>query len=162
MVSKFEFIQSKIKPWDIAMRDISRYRFFSEEIVFTNGCFDILHRGHVEYLAQAAALGKRLVVGLNSDASVKRLKGNNRPVNDEYARAMVLASLGFVDLVLTFEEDTPLKLIQYVQPDILVKGSDYKIEDIVGADEVIKNGGRVMTITLVEGFSTTTILRKLK
>lgn len=136
------------------------WRFKKERIVFTNGCFDILHRGHVEYLAKAAAFGTKLVVGLNTDSSVKRLKGESRPVNDEEARAIVLASLLFTDKIVFFEEDTPLELIRYIQPDFLVKGSDYKPEDIVGYDIVIAKGGKVVTVDLTEGFSTTGIIKK--
>lgn len=140
---------------------LSQWRFKSEKIVFTNGCFDILHRGHVEYLAKAAALGSKLVIGLNTDASVKRLKGESRPINDQEARAIILSSLIFTDRIIFFEEDTPLELIRYIQPDILVKGSDYKPEDIVGYDIVKAKGGDVVTIDLTQGFSTTAILEKV-
>jgi rfaE bifunctional protein, domain II len=131
-----------------------------KKIVFTNGCFDILHRGHVEYLSKAAAFGDVMVVGLNTDASVKRLKGPSRPVNDEYARAFVLAGLEFVSAVVLFDEDTPYNLIKKVQPDFLVKGSDYKPENIVGYDIVTARGGKVVTVDLVEGYSTTNILSR--
>lgn len=140
---------------------LSQWRFKSEKIVFTNGCFDILHRGHVEYLTKAAALGSKLVIGLNTDASVKRLKGESRPINDQEARAIILSSLIFTDRIIFFEEDTPLELIRYIQPDILVKGSDYKPEDIVGYDIVKGKGGEVTTIDLTEGFSTTAILERV-
>lgn len=140
---------------------LSQWRFKSEKIVFTNGCFDILHRGHVEYLTKAAALGSKLVIGLNTDASVKRLKGESRPINDQEARAIILSSLIFTDRIIFFEEDTPLELIRYIQPDILVKGSDYKPEDIVGYDIVKAKGGEVITIDLTEGFSTTSILERV-
>lgn len=140
---------------------LSQWRFKSEKIVFTNGCFDILHRGHVEYLAKAAALGSKLVIGLNTDASVKRLKGESRPINDQEARAIILSSLIFTDRIIFFEEDTPLELIRYIQPDILVKGSDYKPEDIVGYDIVKAKGGEVITIDLTEGFSTSAILERV-
>lgn len=140
---------------------LSQWRFKSEKIVFTNGCFDILHRGHVEYLAKAAALGSKLVIGLNTDASVKRLKGESRPINNQEARAIILSSLIFTDRIIFFEEDTPLELIRYIQPDILVKGSDYKPEDIVGYDIVKAKGGEVVTIDLTEGFSTTAILERV-
>lgn len=140
---------------------LSQWRFKSEKIVFTNGCFDILHRGHVEYLAKAAALGSKLVIGLNTDASVKRLKGESRPINDQEARAIILSSLIFTDRIIFFEEDTPLELIRYILPDILVKGSDYKPEDIVGYDIVKAKGGEVVTIDLTEGFSTTAILERV-
>lgn len=140
---------------------LSQWRFKSEKIVFTNGCFDILHRGHVEYLTKAAALGSKLVIGLNTDASVKRLKGESRPINNQEARAIILSSLIFTDRIIFFEEDTPLELIRYIQPDILVKGSDYKPEDIVGYDIVKAKGGEVITIDLTEGFSTTAILERV-
>jgi rfaE bifunctional protein nucleotidyltransferase chain/domain len=133
-----------------------------KKIVFTNGCFDILHRGHVEYLSKAAAFGDVMVVGLNTDASVKRLKGPSRPVNDEYARAFVLAGLEFVSVVVLFDEDTPYDLIKKVQPDFLVKGSDYKPENIVGYDIVTAKGGKVVTVDLVEGYSTTKTIEKMK
>jgi rfaE bifunctional protein nucleotidyltransferase chain/domain len=132
------------------------------EIVFSNGCFDILHLGHIDYLEKAAALGDRLIVALNTDASVKRLKGESRPINDEWARSRMMAALAFVDAVILFDEDTPFDLISALKPDILVKGSDYAIENIVGADFVINQGGRVETIALVEGFSTTGLINKLK
>lgn len=134
----------------------------SKRIVFSNGCFDILHRGHIEYLAKAAELGDCLVVGLNTDASVKRLKGASRPVQDESSRAIVLASLLFVDYVVLFDEDTPYELIKQLKPDILVKGSDYSEKNIVGADLVKQYGGQVLTIDLVDGYSTTNLLNKSK
>ena len=128
------------------------------KVVFTNGCFDILHRGHVEYLSKASDMGDVLVVGLNTDASVKRLKGESRPINDEQARALVLASLGFVDAVVLFDEDTPYELIKAIRPDVLVKGADYKPEEIVGYDIVTSYGGKVEVVDLVEGYSTTQLL----
>ncbi|MDR1113437.1 MAG: D-glycero-beta-D-manno-heptose 1-phosphate adenylyltransferase [Bacteroidales bacterium] len=129
-----------------------------KQVVFTNGCFDILHAGHVTCLAKARQLGDMLVVGLNSDASVQRLKGASRPANPEAARAQLLASLLFVDVVILFEEDTPLQLIEAIQPDILAKGSDYAIENIVGAKEVLARGGQVHTIKLVEGYASSNYL----
>jgi rfaE bifunctional protein nucleotidyltransferase chain/domain len=131
-------------------------------IVFTNGCFDILHRGHADYLARAASLGDMLVIGLNTDKSVQRLKGNSRPITDEYSRAFLLASFMFVDAVVLFDEDTPLELIRFIQPNVLVKGSDYDKKDIVGADIVEANGGRIVTIDFVPGFSTSSIINKMK
>ena len=131
------------------------------KVVFTNGCFDVLHRGHVTYLAQARDLGDCLVVGLNSDASVKRLKGENRPINNENDRAYVLAALSSIDYIILFEEDTPKNLIEQVKPDILVKGGDYQIDNIVGADFVLKNGGQVLTIPFVDGYSSTKIIQAL-
>jgi rfaE bifunctional protein nucleotidyltransferase chain/domain len=131
-----------------------------KRIVFTNGCFDLLHRGHIYYLAKARELGDLLVLGLNSDDSVTRLKGPGRPVNDQQARAEVLAGLAFVDYLLIFPEDTPLNLIKAVRPDILIKGGDYKAEEIVGYREVLSWGGRIETIPLLEGYSTTSIIEK--
>lgn len=132
-----------------------------EQIVFTNGCFDIIHRGHVDYLARAASLGSKLIIGLNTDHSVRRLKGNSRPVTDEYSRAFVLAAFAFVDAVVLFDADTPYDLIQSIQPNILVKGSDYNENDIVGADIVKAKGGKIVTIDFVPGFSTSAIIRKI-
>lgn len=140
---------------------LNQWRFKDEKIVFTNGCFDIVHKGHIEYLASAATLGTKLVIGLNTDLSVKRLKGETRPVNDEQARALILSALIFVDQVILFNEDTPYELIKFIQPDILVKGSDYKPEDIVGYDIVKNKGGKIITIDLTPGFSTTSILKKI-
>ena len=137
---------------------LSAWRSQGLKVAFTNGCFDILHRGHVEYLAQAADMADVLVVGLNTDASVRRLKGEGRPVNDQEARALVLASLSFVDAVVMFDDDTPLELIKAIRPDVLVKGADYKVEEIVGYDVVTSYGGVVKTVPLVKGFSTTEIL----
>lgn len=140
---------------------IAMWRFQNQTVVFTNGCFDILHRGHIEYLSAAADLGNILIIGLNTDASVKRLKGEGRPVQDEQSRALALASLRFVDAVVLFDEDTPYELIKSVQPDVLVKGGDYTEDTIVGADIVRARGGRVVTIPLTEGYSTSGILNSL-
>ncbi|NTU97299.1 MAG: D-glycero-beta-D-manno-heptose 1-phosphate adenylyltransferase [Chlorobiaceae bacterium] len=131
------------------------------KIVFSNGCFDILHAGHVEYLSEARKLGDRLVIGLNSDRSVRRIKGPNRPVCDENDRAAVLSALQVVDAVTLFDEDTPEALIELLLPDILVKGSDWKISDIAGADAVLGHGGQVLTLPLLEGRSTTGIIEKI-
>lgn len=133
-----------------------------EKVVFSNGCFDILHLGHIDYLEKARSLGNRLVIGLNADASVKILKGQNRPINNELARTRMLAALQFVDGVTVFNEETPQKLIEYLLPDILVKGKDYSIENIVGANAVLNNGGEVKTIDLVDGYSTTDLIEKIK
>ena len=132
-----------------------------KKIVFTNGCFDLVHRGHLDYLAKAAALGDKLIVGLNSDNSVKRLKGNSRPIVDEYSRAFLLASLCFVDAVMLFDEDTPYHLIQTVQPDVLVKGADYQVDTIVGADIVTEKGGDVVTLDFLPGFSTSSMIERI-
>lgn len=138
-------------------------RINGKRIVFTNGCFDILHAGHVDYLSQARDLGDILVLGLNTDASVRRQnKGPERPINNELARAKVLAGLGCVDAIVLFDEDTPYELIKAVKPDVLVKGDDYKPENIVGYDIVTASGGKVVTIAFLEGFSTTSIVKKLK
>jgi rfaE bifunctional protein nucleotidyltransferase chain/domain len=141
---------------------VQKWRKADKQIVFTNGCFDILHYGHLHYLSAARDLGDRLIVGVNSAASVTRLKGPNRPIQDEHTRAMMMASLSFIDLVIFFEDDTPLSLIQSLMPDILVKGGDYTIENIVGADIVIKNGGKVTTLPFVDGYSTSLIEQKIK
>ena len=141
---------------------ITDWKTNNQKIVFTNGCFDILHRGHVEYLAKAKDLGTKLIIGLNTDDSVKRLgKSPDRPINNEETRAVVLAALECVDAIVLFNEDTPLLLITFILPNVLVKGSDYKVETIVGYKEVTENGGEVKTIDFVEGFSTTSILKKL-
>ena len=157
------FIEKKIAyTAKEAENTLSLWRFKDDKIVFTNGCFDILHKGHIEYLAKAASLGTKLVIGLNTDASVKRLKGDSRPVNDENARALLLASLVFVDKVILFDTDTPRDLIDFVQPDVLVKGGDYKPEEIVGYDIVKAKGGEIVTLDFVEGYSTTSMIEKMK
>lgn len=137
------------------------WRFQQKKIVFTNGCFDIVHLGHLDYLSKAADLGDILILGLNTDASVQRLKGAGRPVVDEQARAFVMASLRFVDAVVLFDQQTPYELIQLVQPDVLVKGKDYKAEEVVGYDIVTAKGGKVETIDLVPGYSTTALIQKI-
>ncbi len=143
-------------------RKVSQWKTNGRKVVFTNGCFDILHVGHLDYLEQAATLGDRLVIGLNSDDSVRRLKGPDRPVNDNYSRSRALAALGFVDAVAFFSDDTPFNLIDLVKPDILVKGGDYLADNIVGADIVKENGGEVVTIPFTEGFSTTSFIDRIK
>jgi rfaE bifunctional protein nucleotidyltransferase chain/domain len=146
-----------------AQRLCNTWRMKGDRIVFTNGCFDILHRGHVEYLQEAAALGDRLVVGLNSDTSVRRQnKGPERPLNDEQSRAKVLAALRLVDAVIIFEEDTPLELIQAIGPDVLVKGGDWSEDRIVGAPLVRARGGSVHSLKLVDGFSTTALVERIR
>lgn len=154
--------QQKILTRKQALETITRWKDSGEEVVFTNGCFDIVHLGHVDYLEKARNLGDRLIVAVNEDKSVKKLKGENRPINDENARARVIASFGFVDAVVLFGEETPKELIDELLPDILVKGKDYNISNIVGADVVIEHGGKVETIDLVEGYSTTKIVEKIK
>lgn len=159
---KLEILQSKIfKAKEDLSYQLAYWQFHSENIVFTNGCFDIIHRGHIDYLAKAADEGSVLIVGLNTDASVQHIKGDSRPVQDETSRAMILAALSFVSAVVLFDEDTPYELIKYVQPDVLVKGSDYKAEDIVGFDIVTAKGGFVKTIDFLDGFSTSRIIEKI-
>jgi len=133
-----------------------------ENVVFTNGCFDILHRGHVDYLSKAAALGSKLIVAVNTDRSVSAIKGPSRPLQDEISRSEIMASLGFVDAVILFDDDTPYDLIKQLLPDILVKGADYKPENIVGYDIVTENGGQVKTIEFLPGYSTSLIEKKIK
>jgi len=160
-MSAFSHIEQKIQS-AAALRDtLARWRAAGEKVVFTNGCFDILHYGHLHYLAQARDLGDRLVVGLNSAGSVRRLKGPTRPINDEATRAHLVAALEVVDAVVFFEQDTPLELIETVLPDVLVKGGDWKPEQIVGADVVLANGGAVQSLPFVEGYSTSKIEEKI-
>jgi D-glycero-beta-D-manno-heptose 1-phosphate adenylyltransferase len=142
-------------------KTLNYYRFKNLTKVFTNGCFDLMHLGHIDYLSKAADLGNILIVGLNSDNSVNKIKGQNRPIMDIHSRSMVLASLSFVSAVIIFEEETPLDLIKFIKPDILVKGKDYTVENIAGADFVIENGGKVVLIDLIEGYSTTSIEKKI-
>ncbi len=156
-----EIIAGKIHTQKTIQPLLSIWRFKNEKIVFSNGCFDILHKGHVDYLAQAADLGKHLIIGLNSDNSVRKLKGEARPLQDEKSRLTMLAALHFVSAVIVFDEQTPYELIKVVQPDYLVKGKDYKAEDVVGYDIVTKKGGKVVTIELTPGYSTTSILEKV-
>ena len=141
---------------------LNRWRLLDKKIVFTNGVFDILHQGHIASLSEAALCGHILIVGINADASVKRLKGESRPVNNQGSRTLLMASLLMVDAVIVFEEDTPLNLITAILPDVLVKGGDYTIDQIVGAPEVIANGGEVKIVPILEGFSTTGIIEKMK
>jgi rfaE bifunctional protein nucleotidyltransferase chain/domain len=164
-MGKLEIIRSKIildyndKHF---IEKLNFWRFKNNKIVFTNGCFDILHLGHIDYLSKAADLGSVLLIGLNSDRSVRQLKGTDRPYLDFESRSILLASLGFVDAVVQFDEDTPYKLIELVQPDILVKGSDYKNEHIVGYDIVSKKGGEVKTIDFLIGHSSTLVIERIK
>ncbi len=152
-------IKNKISDKESLKNFLDKNR--NKKIVFTNGCFDIIHRGHVEYLSQAADYGDILIIGLNSDSSVKRLKGKNRPLQDEQSRAEVLAAMQFVNYVVVFDEETPEQLIKFLKPNILIKGSDYKVSEIVGGDFVISNGGKVITIDFIEGYSTTNIINKI-
>jgi D-glycero-beta-D-manno-heptose 1-phosphate adenylyltransferase len=157
-----ELIQQKIYNREQAAQFAAQWRAKGKSIVLTNGVFDILHQGHIFSLSEAAKEADYLIVGLNADASVKRLKGDKRPVNNQDARAQILACLLMVDAVVLFEEDTPLELIKAVKPDVLVKGGDYTVAQIAGANEVIANGGRVVINPLLDGFSTTGIIDELK
>ena len=154
-------IKSKIVDFSEIRNLVSKWKSDGKSILFTNGCFDVLHYGHVSYLAEASDLADKMIIGLNSDASVRRLKGENRPINGQYERAVLLAALQFVDAVVIFEEDTPEKLIKTIEPNILVKGGDYTIDTIVGADFVMAQGGKVITIPLVKNFSSTLIIKRL-
>lgn len=156
-------IKNKIANASALEHKLAVWRFKSEKIVFTNGCFDILHTGHIYLLTKAASFGNRLVVGLNADESVKKLnKGTNRPINKENDRALLLAALYCVDLVVLFSEETPLELIKSVKPDVLVKGGDYTVDNIAGAKEVIANNGKVEIVPILEGYSTTLIEQKIR
>ena len=157
-----QVIPNKIFTLTSIILQLNRWRLLGKKIVFTNGVFDILHQGHIASLSEAASYGHILIVGVNADASVKRLKGETRPINSEQSRALLLASLVMIDAVLIFEEDTPLHLITNILPDVLVKGGDYTLEKIVGSKEVIANGGEVKIAPIVEGFSTTRIIEKMR
>jgi D-beta-D-heptose 7-phosphate kinase/D-beta-D-heptose 1-phosphate adenosyltransferase len=159
---KADIINEKIGTLNQVLHQVRRWRLTGKTVAFTNGVFDILHRGHIFSLSQAAAEADFLVVGINSDASTKRLKGDSRPLNDENSRALVIASLLMVDMVVIFEEDTPLNLITTLQPDVLVKGGDYTLDQVVGAPEVMAAGGKVIINSIVEGFSTTGLIGKIK
>ncbi len=154
--------ETKILNSNSAQQLVASWQGEGKKIVFTNGCFDIVHLGHIDYLEKARNLGDKLILGLNTDASVRRLKGETRPVVNEYARSRMMAAFEFIDAVVLFDEPTPLELIQEISPDILVKGDDYTPETIVGADFVIEKGGEVKTIALVKGYSTTALIDKIK
>lgn len=160
-MTQIEQIKRKIVCRKDLKELILKWRNANEKIVFTNGCFDLLHLGHVDYLAKAKDLGERLIIGVNTDSSVKRLKGEHRPLQDENSRLHILAALQSVDAVVLFDEDTPYELIKEIEPDILVKGADYKIENIVGYDIVVSRGGSVQTIEFIEGYSTTLIEKRI-
>ncbi len=160
-MSNIDVINCRIFPIDSLNTIVARWKAAGETIVFTNGCFDIIHPGHLQYLAKAADYGNRLIIGINTDESVRKLKGPGRPVIGEEDRARLLASIFFVSAVTLFNEETPYELIKSIQPDVLVKGSDYKAEEIVGYDIVTARGGKVLTIDFLEGYSTTSIIEKL-
>lgn len=157
-----DIIPGKIYTIESLKHKVAQLKIMGKSVVFTNGCFDILHRGHIYSLSQAAKEADFLIVAVNADASVKKLKGEGRPVNDQESRALVLASLIMVDAVIIFEEDTPLELIKTILPDVLVKGGDYTEEQIAGAGEVIANGGRVKIVPLIQGISTTDLIESIR
>ena len=161
-MSHLEKINDKIISLEALKLRVENWKSSSEKIVFTNGCFDILHRGHIDVLAKTADLGDKLIIGLNSDSSIRKLKEDNRPIVDEKSRALLLAAFSFVDAIVLFSEQTPINLITDIRPDILAKGGDYKIEEIVGYEVVQQNGGEVITIPLIEGFSSTNIIDKIQ
>ncbi len=161
-MTAFDNIHEKIQDWDALHETVKRWKSMGYKIIFTNGCFDLLHYGHLHYLSDAKDLGGKLVVGLNSAASVSRLKGKHRPINDELTRQHLLAALSVVDAVVVFEEDTPFELIKKIMPDVLVKGGDWQPSQIVGSDIVLAASGEVRSLPFVEGYSTTNIEQKIK
>jgi len=158
MIDYSNHIESRLLTWNQLEKQLSLWRFKNQKIVFTNGCFDLIHQGHIDYLAKAASFGNQLIIGLNTDDSVKRLKGVERPINNQYARAKVLSALIFTSAVVLFDQDTPLELIQLIEPDILVKGGDYHLNEVVGKEFAKET----RIIPLTPGFSTTQTLEKLK
>jgi len=161
-MSHLKTLNSKLYNLDALTSQVEQWKATGNKVVFTNGCFDIIHRGHIEVLARTANLGDKLIIGLNSDQSIQKLKGKDRPIIDEQSRAILLAALSFVDAIVLFSEDTPLKLISALLPDVLAKGGDYEIETIVGHEIVQKNSGKVKLVPFVDGFSSTTIIDKIK
>ena len=161
-MSHLKNINSKIYSLDTLTTQVDKWKATGNKVVFTNGCFDIIHRGHIEVLARTANLGEKLIIGLNSDQSIQKLKGEDRPIIDEQSRAILLAALSFVDAIVLFSEDTPLKLISTLLPDVLAKGGDYEIETILGHEIVQKNGGKVKLVPFLDGFSSTIIIDKIK
>ncbi|MGN6601014.1 MAG: D-glycero-beta-D-manno-heptose 1-phosphate adenylyltransferase [Ginsengibacter sp.] len=160
-MKKSDTLKQRIFTREELQQEVIRLRLKSKTIAFTNGVFDILHEGHIAVLAEAASFADVLIVGVNSDSSVKKLKGDDRPVNGQDSRALIIASLIMVDAVVIFDEETPIELIKMIKPDVLVKGGDYTIETMVGAEEVLADGGRVEFIPFREGFSTTNIIKKI-
>ena len=161
-MSHLKNINSKTYNLDCLNTLVEQWKMAGKKVVFTNGCFDIIHRGHIEVLARTADLGDKLIIGLNSDQSIQKLKGKERPIIDEQSRAFLLAALSFVDAIVLFSEDTPLKLISTLLPDVLAKGGDYEIETIVGHEIIQQNGGKVKLVPFLDGFSSTTIIDKIK
>jgi rfaE bifunctional protein nucleotidyltransferase chain/domain len=161
-MTHLEIAAAKIRSVEELMPTLAVWRFLGKTIVFTNGCFDLLHLGHIDYLAKAAGLGDKLVIGVNTDRSTSALKGPHRPITNEHSRTMLLAALHFVSAVVLFDESTPLELIRAVNPDVLVKGADYTVDKIVGADVVLARGGEVKTISYIDGYSTSAIEKRIK
>ena len=161
-MSQFNILKNKIFSLESLKTQVESWKETGEKVVFTNGCFDILHQGHIEVLARTADLGSKLIIGLNSDSSIQRLKGENRPIIQEQSRAILLASFSFVDAVVLFSEETPINLINTLLPDVLAKGGDYEIETIVGHKVVQENGGEAILVPFVDGFSSTTIIEKIR
>lgn len=159
---QLDIIKNKILPLEQLLLTVNAWRLLGDKIVFTNGCFDIMHLGHVDYLSKAKDLGDKLIVAVNKDASVKKLKGENRPLNDEDARSKMMAALHFVDAVILFGEDTPIELITAIKPDVLAKGADYTIETVVGHEVVQEYGGEVKLIEFIEGYSTTRLIEDIR
>lgn len=155
-------IQAKIQNWNQILQTLKKWRQEGEKIVFTNGCFDLLHYGHIHYLAQASELGSKLIIGLNSSSSVKRLKGKHRPIKDEKTRQIILAAFQFVDAVVLFDQDTPLELIALIIPEVLVKGGDWKPEEIVGSEVVLNHAGIVKSLPFIEGYSSSALEAKIR
>ena len=161
-MSHLKNINSKIYSLNSLTTQVEKWKATGNKVIFTNGCFDIIHRGHIEVLARTADLGDKLIIGLNSDQSIQKLKGEDRPIIDEQSRAILLAALSFVDAIVLFSEETPLKLIIDLLPDVLAKGGDYEIETIVGHQIIQNNGGEVRLVPFVDGFSSTKIIDKIK
>ena len=161
-MSQFNILKNKIFSLENLKTQVDKWKASGERVVFTNGCFDIVHQGHIEVLARTADLGTKLIIGLNSDSSIQRLKGKNRPIIQQQSRVILLASFSFVDAVVLFSEDTPINLISTLLPNVLAKGGDYEIETIVGHEIVQKNGGQVILVPFVDGFSSTTIIKKIR
>ena len=161
-MSQFNTLKNKLFSLENLNLQVEEWKATGEKVVFTNGCFDILHQGHIEVLARTADLGTKLIVGLNSDSSIQKLKGKNRPIIQQQSRAILLASFSFVDAVILFSEETPINLISTLLPDVLAKGGDYEIETIVGHEIIQKNGGKVVLVPFIDGFSSTTIIEKIR
>jgi rfaE bifunctional protein nucleotidyltransferase chain/domain len=161
-MTKLEIIKGKIFQANELRANLNIWRLLEKKIVFTNGCFDLLHLGHIDYLSKAADMADKLIIGLNSDASTAALKGPSRPIIDQYSRSIMLASFSFVDAVIIFDDPTPIQLIEWIKPDVLVKGADYTIDQIVGSDLVLQYGGDVKTIEYLAGYSTSAIEKKIK